>query len=116
MEFIDTEEDSNVSDIVWIALTFGLRRSEILGLRENSVDFKKKYLKINGKVKKLLIAFGEPDMSLHKLRYSAASILCEQGCSVKEIQYYLGHGDASTTLNIYTHIERQNLKAGLIEL
>lgn len=45
MEFIDTEEDSNVSDIVWIALTFGLRRSEILGLRENSVDFKKKYLK-----------------------------------------------------------------------
>lgn len=189
MEFVDVEVNSNISDLVWIALTFGLRRSEILGLREDSVNFKRKYLKISGtvtratgvykqdktktdagyrgynlsdtqldrfykimkkkkenrkfygkdyietpylitwesgkeyapdyvtaKVKKLLIAFGEPDMSLHKLRYSAASILCEQGCSVKEIQYYLGHCDASTTLNIYTHIERQNLKAGLIEL
>lgn len=188
LNYVKKNYDRSIYNLIWVALTFGLRRSEILGLKMESVDLKQKYLKINStvtkvtnihkqdrtktdagcrgyklsdsqvdrfreifrekeenreffgkeyietpylitwengkeyspdyvtsKVKKILTEFGEPNMSLHKLRHSTASILCEKGYSIKEIQYYLGHCDASTTMNIYTHMERQSIKAGMIE-
>ncbi len=41
---------------------------------------------------------------LHGLRHLYTSILGESGASVKFAQQRLGHADASTTLNIYTHL------------
>jgi integrase len=41
---------------------------------------------------------------LHGLRHLYSSILGESGASVKFAQQRLGHADASTTLNIYTHL------------
>lgn len=39
----------------------------------------------------------------HDLRHTAGSLLLEEGIDIKTIQEFLGHADASTTLNIYLH-------------
>jgi len=35
----------------------------------------------------------------------------DMGCDVKEIQYWLGHSNIETTLQIYTHISKLREKA-----
>ncbi|WP_347403063.1 tyrosine-type recombinase/integrase [Fructobacillus parabroussonetiae] len=60
-------------------------------------------------------------ISLHKLRHTWATLALEQGASIKQVQTYLGHADASITLNIYSGItdrakqETGNILTGLIE-
>ena len=53
--------------------------------------------------------YGRPEISLHKLRHSCASMAINRGWSVKQLQYWLGHSDVQTTMNIYAHYDRQNL-------
>ena len=47
--------------------------------------------------------FGRPEITLHKLRHTCASILIARGWDIKKVQYWLGHEDIQTTLNIYAH-------------
>ena len=42
---------------------------------------------------------------LHDLRHSTASNLLAHGFSVVEVLHWLGHSQASTTLNFYSHID-----------
>lgn len=60
-------------------------------------------------------AYAEKAVSFHvypyMLRHSYASSLYRLGVNIKEAQYLLGHTDAKTTLNIYTHIENNDLVA-----
>jgi integrase len=56
----------------------------------------------------------------HDLRHYAASVLIDQGASVKAVQRHLGHGSATTTLDTYAHLwpdaedtTRRALAAGL---
>ena len=58
--------------------------------------------------------------SPHDLRHYAASVMIEQGASVKAVQQQLGHEKATTTLDTYAHlwpdsadITRRALDAGL---
>lgn len=44
----------------------------------------------------------------HDLRHTAGSLLLEQGIDIKTIQEFLGHSDASTTMNIYLHSSFEN--------
>lgn len=46
----------------------------------------------------------------HDLRHTFATILYDAGVDVKSAQYYLGHVDIKTTMNLYTHLskEREN--------
>ncbi len=46
-------------------------------------------------------------MRLHDLRHSCASFMLKMGCSMKEIQDWLGHKDIGTTMNIYAHIDTE---------
>lgn len=32
-----------------------------------------------------------------------------RGWNIKQLQYWLGHSDVQTTMNIYAHYDRQNL-------
>ncbi len=54
--------------------------------------------------------YGRPEITLHKLRHSCASMAINRGWDVKQLQYWLGHSDIQTTLNIYAHYDRQRLE------
>lgn len=45
---------------------------------------------------------GHPDITLHRLRHTVATVLVGRG-DILQAQYRLGHRDASTTLRIYSH-------------
>ena len=45
-----------------------------------------------------------PRIRFHDLRHSVATLLLQQGFSLKQIQDWLGHADISTTANVYAHV------------
>lgn len=47
------------------------------------------------------------NVTLHGLRHSACAILFEQGYNVAQVQSWLGHADATTTMNIYNHVNKK---------
>ncbi|MEE1002586.1 MAG: site-specific integrase [Acutalibacteraceae bacterium] len=47
-----------------------------------------------------------PQIRLHDLRHSVASNLLNNGMTVLQVQNWLGHSCASTTLNFYAHIDK----------
>jgi integrase len=55
----------------------------------------------------LLKRIGMPVIRLHDLRHSAATYLLLLGFNMKEVSEWLGHGDITTTLNIYAHVDNQ---------
>ncbi|CAH1849993.1 MULTISPECIES: tyrosine-type recombinase/integrase [Convivina] len=60
-------------------------------------------------------------LSMHKLRHTWATLALDRGATIKQVQTYLGHADASITLNVYSEITRQasdntaELLSGLID-
>ncbi len=58
-------------------------------------------------LQKLLAKNGLPHVRLHDLRHSCASFMLKMGCSMKEIQDWLGHRDIGTTMNIYAHLDTE---------
>ncbi|MGH2507600.1 MAG: tyrosine-type recombinase/integrase [Ktedonobacteraceae bacterium] len=54
--------------------------------------------------KRLLKKLGLPDMRIHDLRHSAATLLLASGVSPKVVQELLGHSDIKVTLGIYGHV------------
>jgi integrase len=44
------------------------------------------------------------DVTSHSFRHFAASALISHGASVKAVQEFLGHADATTTLKVYAHL------------
>lgn len=57
-----------------------------------------------------------PKITLHGFRHTHATLLFSAGANVKEVQNRLGHSDVSTTLNIYTHLTRQDQKGTIQKL
>ena len=55
--------------------------------------------------KKVLLKHDLQPIRFHDLRHTAGSLLMNNGASVKQVQDFLGHEKASTTLDIYTHID-----------
>lgn len=49
-------------------------------------------------------AIGEPDLTPHGLRHTAASLAIAAGGNVKVVQQMLGHATASMTLDLYGHL------------
>jgi len=47
---------------------------------------------------------GLPATAFHNLRHSVATLLLQEGENIKTIQELLGHADAETTLNDYSHV------------
>jgi len=78
--------------------------------RESGEPFKPNY--ITERFIKIIKKHNLPKIRFHDLRHSAASLLLANDFSLKEIQEYLGHGDISTTANIYSHLlfqSKQNM-------
>ncbi|RRG11055.1 MAG: site-specific integrase [Lactobacillus sp.] len=55
-------------------------------------------------------------ITVHGFRHTHASALFAGGASIKEVQDRLGHQDAQTTLNIYTHVTKDQNKEAVIKL
>ena len=172
-----SEKYQELLGIAFFGIYYGLRRSEILGLRWSAIDYKKKVIKINHtrvrvksihdedstktnaskreldlfdtaieclnmikkrqdedknffascdanklgyvfcwrdgreydpnyitrRFKKAATEFGRPEITLHRLRHTCASILIDRKWDIKRVQYWLGHEDIQTTLDIYAH-------------
>ena len=54
-------------------------------------------------LRKLLRKYNLPEVSLHSLRHTNATIMIESGTDLKTTSDRLGHSQASTTMNIYVH-------------
>lgn len=66
---------------------------------------------ISKQFKLAMISFGRPEITFHKLRHTCASMAIDRGWSIKQVQYWLGHRDIQTTLNIYTHYNKKKLNS-----
>ena len=53
------------------------------------------------RLKRILKRAGLPEVSLHSLRHTNATLLIQQGVSVRTVSARLGHSQTSTTMNIY---------------
>ncbi|MBZ2406123.1 site-specific integrase [Liquorilactobacillus hordei] len=58
----------------------------------------------------------EPRITVHGFRHSHASALFAAGATIKEVQTRLGHEDVATTLNIYTHVTKDQNKEAVEKL
>jgi integrase len=54
--------------------------------------------------KKLLADNYLPDIRIHDLRHTAATLMLQNGDDVKTVQMALGHGSAGFTLDVYGHV------------
>jgi integrase len=71
------------------------------------------YNTICGVFKKRLKKIGLPDVTIHSLRHSFASILLSVGVSVNTLARHLGHSSPDITYRIYAHEISENLGDGL---
>lgn len=63
------------------------------------------------KLKKLLKKANiEKNVRFHDLRHTNATLLISQGVDFKTVQNRLGHKDINTTLNIYSHVNKEMQK------
>ena len=75
---------------------------------------------VSRRFKKVLVKNGLPIIRFHDLRHTAGSLLLSKGVSIKQVQEFLGHELASTTLDIYGHVydeskqETANVMGGLL--
>lgn len=58
---------------------------------------------ITHKYKEFLAAHNLPDIRVHDMRHTAASLLAAHDATPQQAQEFLGHENISTTLDIYTH-------------
>lgn len=168
-----------LSDLIKITAIYGLRRSEVLGIKKDSIDWENELLTIKHTVKqvgkriieedktknssslrsfplteeakeifksalekekeneklfgknyvkneyvlkwdsgeifqpdyvtkhfsKLLEANNLPHIRFHEIRHSCASLLINEGFTLKDVQEWMGHADITTTANIYGHLD-----------
>ena len=59
---------------------------------------------LNTKLKPILKAVGLPDIHLHSLRHTHASLLINSDVTAKVIADRLGHANTKTTLDTYSHV------------
>ena len=164
------EEGEPIHTVVILGMLYGLRRSEMCGLRWKDIDFEKGYIHICNTVvkgksgyveeeitktqksdrylplisltvphfeellhkqlsigsrcdkvcqmpddspvlpdyitrywKKFLKAHGLPEIRVHDMRHTAASLLAAHSATPQQAQEFLGHENISTTMDIYTH-------------
>ena len=64
---------------------------------------------------KLLKKNGMPHIRFHELRHSCASLLLNNGFTLKDVQEWMGHSDIEVTANIYGHIDTAR-KQGMADM
>ena len=86
-----------------------------IGKRESVVfsDFIHEYPSSSKLKRRLLTHFkraGVPNIGFHGFRHTHASLLLNSGIPYKELQHRLGHSTLSMTMDIYSHLSKENAK------
>lgn len=76
--------------------------TSVRGLVVAANDFNRNYWK--AALKAADVPFGRYENGMHELRHFFASVLLDQGESIKAVAEWLGHSDAAFTLQTYTHL------------
>jgi len=76
--------------------------TSVRGLTVAANDFNRNYWKPALKASKM--PYGRYESGMHDLRHFFASVLLDQGESIKAVAEWLGHFDPAFTLKIYTHL------------
>jgi integrase len=61
-------------------------------------------MNINLQLERLRTLAKVKQITVHGLRHTCATLLLEEGVSVKVVQERLGHADGAMTLRVYTHV------------
>ena len=110
----------------------GIFRAALAAEDENRRLFKKDYQKneyvfkwpdghpfspdyVTREFSKLLKKNGMPHIRFHELRHSCASLLLNNGFTLKDVQEWMGHSDIKMTANIYGHIDTAR-KQGMADM
>lgn len=110
----------------------GIFRAALAAEDENRRLFKKGYQKndyvfkwadghpfspdyVTKEFSKLLKKSGLPHIRFHELRHSCASLLLNNGFTLKDVQEWMGHSDIKMTANIYGHIDTAR-KQGMADM
>jgi integrase len=67
-------------------------------------------------LKRIIKQYDLKRITVHGFRHSHASALFAAGASIKEVQSRLGHTDVKTTLDIYTHVSKEQDRATVKKL
>jgi integrase len=63
---------------------------------------------VSKKFKALIRSLDMPDdYRFHDLRHSVASYLLKNHLSMKQVQYWMGHADIGTSMDIYAHLDSE---------
>jgi integrase len=76
--------------------------TSVRGLAVAANDFNRNYWK--PALMAAAVPYGRYENGMHDLRHFFASMLLDQGESIKAVAEWLGHADASFTLKTYTHL------------
>lgn len=57
-----------------------------------------------------------PLVTPHVCRHTYCSNMAKSGMNPKTLQYLMGHADISVTLNIYTHVSFEDVRAEVTRL
>lgn len=63
-------------------------------------------------LQRVLKRAGLPRIRFHDLRHTCATLLLHEGCSLREIQSYLGHASYLTTTR-YAHVDARSKERAL---
>ncbi len=89
-----------------------LWRSYMTALNEKYGDFSN-YYSMKKKQKKPLVI---KTFTMHELRHTYCSTLYSAGVDLLTAKYLMGHKDVQTTLNVYTHLEKQKQEVSIDKL
>ncbi len=122
-KLFDCIKDNECKLPIMLTAMYGFRRSEVLGLKWEAIDFEnklvyvkhkivetrldgKRYIQMSDKMKTKTSKRNQlRHIRFHDLRHSCASIMLKNGVPMKQIQEWLGHADFGTTANIYSHLD-----------
>jgi len=91
--------------VILLAIFYGLRRSEVLGLKWSAVDMENDTIDIKHTVVSMSGKHFNLDSTKHDLRHSSAGYLKHPGFDLKDINVWLRHKDIQTTANLYLDLD-----------
>jgi integrase len=107
-QLLETVTDHRFDVAIMIALAYGLRRSEVLGLHWSTVDWDAGTVRVTHGVKrtfsKLSKKAGLGHWHPHELRHSGASLMLAQGTPLHVVSEILGHASITITKDVYGHL------------